>query len=54
VSDVERIATGLSQKIWQKIIIIDSLIRGAHPLRPPGPNVPAMAAADRSGAELAP
>jgi hypothetical protein len=32
VSDVERIATGLSQKIWQKIIIIESMMRD-NPLR---------------------
>jgi hypothetical protein len=31
VSDIERIASGLSQKIWQKIMIIDQLIRGTPP-----------------------
>jgi len=29
VSDIERIASGLSQKIWQKIMILDALIRDA-------------------------
>ena len=42
VSDVEHIASGLSQKIWQKIIIIDSLIRD-NPLRPRGPGSQAPA-----------
>jgi hypothetical protein len=27
VSDIERIAAGLSQKIWQKIMILESLGR---------------------------
>jgi hypothetical protein len=61
VSDVERIATGLSQKIWQKIIIIDSLIRDIHPLRAPAPSAsapsapaPSLAAAEASAAELVP
>jgi hypothetical protein len=57
VSDVERIATGLSQKIWQKIVIIDTLIRD-NPLRPRGPSPqapqPATAAAEPGGTELAP
>jgi hypothetical protein len=29
VSDIERIASGLSQKIWQKIMIIDQPVRAA-------------------------
>jgi hypothetical protein len=59
VSDIERIASGLSQKIWQKIIIIDSLIRD-NPLRARAPSTPApapqpaLAAPGLSGAETAP
>jgi hypothetical protein len=29
VSDIERIASGMSQKIWQKIMMLDSVIRNA-------------------------
>jgi hypothetical protein len=29
VSDIERIASGMSQKIWQKIMMLDTLIRDA-------------------------
>jgi hypothetical protein len=29
VSDIERIASGMSQKIWQKIMVLDSVIRNA-------------------------
>jgi hypothetical protein len=58
VSDVERIASGLSQKIWQKIMIIESLIRD-NPLRGRGPGTQASAAqpamaAEPSGAQLVP
>jgi hypothetical protein len=58
VSDVERIASGLSQKIWQKIMIIESLIRD-NPLRGRGPGAqtsgqPAVAAAEPGAAQLAP
>jgi hypothetical protein len=38
VSDIERIASGMSQKIWQKIMMLDSVIRNAPEqagLRPP-------------------
>ena len=57
VSDIERIASGLSQKIWQKIMILDSLIRDApvqaRAAHAPAPQ-PATAASGRSGAETAP
>jgi hypothetical protein len=59
VSDIERIASGLSQKIWQKIMIIDSSIRD-NLMRPRGSGAPAaapqpaMAATGPSGAQLAP
>jgi hypothetical protein len=39
VSDIERIASGMSQKIWQKIMILDSAMRNAPEqagVRPPG------------------
>jgi hypothetical protein len=39
VSDIERIASGMSQKIWQKIMMLDSVIRNAPEearLAPPG------------------
>ncbi|HWE20203.1 MAG TPA: hypothetical protein VG758_24010 [Hyphomicrobiaceae bacterium] len=29
VSDIERIASGMSQKVWQKIMMLDPVIRGA-------------------------
>ena len=38
VSDIERIAAGMSQKIWQKIMMLDSAIRNAPEragIRPP-------------------
>jgi hypothetical protein len=53
VSDIERIASGLSQKIWQKIIIIDSLIRD-NPLRPRGSAALAAAPAPASQPVLTP
>jgi hypothetical protein len=57
VSDIERIASGLSQKIWQKIMIIESLIRDA-PLRGRAPSVPApqpaMVATEPGAAPMAP
>ena len=34
VSDIERIAAGLSQKIWQKIMILETLPPDAAPPRP--------------------
>src|SRR5262249_32229359 len=40
VSDIERIASGMSQKIWQKIMMLDSVIRNAPEeagVRPPIP-----------------
>ncbi len=47
VSDIERVAVGLSQKIWQKIIILETRLRGrprhathprqTPPTRPPSP-----------------
>jgi hypothetical protein len=46
VSDIERIASGLSQKIWQKIMIIDELIRSA----PPRMGLSASAAQPTAGA----
>ena len=59
VSDIERIASGLSQKIWQKIMIIDLMIRD-NPLRARGPGTqapapqPAVATAEPGGARMAP
>jgi hypothetical protein len=57
VSDIERIASGLSQKIWQKIMIIDLMIRDA-PLRGRAPGAPApqpaMAATEPGAAQMAP
>jgi hypothetical protein len=56
VSDIERIASGLSQKIWQKIMILDLLIRDT-PVRTRAPGAPglapqpAVAASAASGAE---
>lgn len=38
VSDIERIASGMSQKVWQKIMMLDSVIRNAPEeagVRPP-------------------
>jgi hypothetical protein len=29
VSDIERIASGMAQKVWQKIMMLDAVIRGA-------------------------
>ena len=53
VSDVERIATGLSQKIWQKIMIIESLIRD-NPLRARTPGAPALEPATAAEPNAAP
>jgi hypothetical protein len=59
VSDIERIAAGLSQKIWQKIMIIDLMIRD-NPLRQQAPGTqasaaqPAAARAAPDGAPMAP
>jgi hypothetical protein len=57
VSDIERIAAGLSQKIWQKIMIIDLMIRDA-PLQVRAAAAqlpqPGLAASRQSGAETAP
>jgi hypothetical protein len=38
VSDIERVASGMSQKIWQKIMMLDPVIRAtpSH-VRPPAP-----------------
>ena len=52
VSDIERIAAGLSQKVWQKIMILDSLIRDA-PQRARAVPAP-QPATGQSGAETAP
>ncbi len=44
VSDIERIASGMSQKIWQKIVMVDTLLLKAPAstqpgaLRPPAPS----------------
>jgi hypothetical protein len=59
VSDIERIAAGLSQKIWQKIMIIESLIRD-NPLRQRGLGTqlsaaqPAVATAEPGRAQMVP
>lgn len=59
VSDIERIASGLSHKIWQKIMIIDLMIRD-NPLRQRAPGShasaaqPAVATAAPDGAQMAP
>ena len=42
VSDIERVAAGLSQKIWQKIMILQSSCRPAA-RHPRGPTPPAAA-----------
>jgi hypothetical protein len=57
VSDIERIASGLSQKIWQKIMILDALIRDPPPRSrlPAAPqSQPAPAASGASLVETAP
>jgi hypothetical protein len=48
VSDIERVASGLSQKIWQKIMILQS----AAPLQPAAPGVQALPAAAPSPAAI--
>jgi hypothetical protein len=48
VSDIERVAAGLSQKIWQKIMILQS----AAPLQPAAPGVQALPAAAPSPAAI--
>jgi hypothetical protein len=46
VSDIERVAAGLSQKIWQKIMILQNAIATHAPLAaPPPPPAPPVAAA---------
>ena len=35
VSDIERIASGMSQKIWQKIMMVEAAIRDAPDLAGP-------------------
>ena len=41
VSDIERIAAGMSQKVWQKITMLDATIRAVPSLSPPAPAAPA-------------
>lgn len=43
VSDIERVAAGLSQKIWQKIMILQSSGGAQAPLISPAPPAPAQA-----------
>ncbi len=45
VSDIERVAAGLSQKIWQKIMILQSTGAAHAPLLAPAPSPPAAAPA---------
>jgi hypothetical protein len=45
VSDIERIAGGLSQKIWQKIMIVQSTMAAAGATRAPAPASPPASAA---------
>jgi hypothetical protein len=40
VSDIERIAAGMSQKVWQKITMLDATIRAVPSLAPPAPAAP--------------
>jgi hypothetical protein len=40
VSDIERISGGLAQKIWQKIMIVQSTVLPADALRAPAPAAP--------------
>jgi hypothetical protein len=40
VSDIERIASGMSQKVWQKISMLDANIRAVPSLAPPAPAAP--------------
>jgi hypothetical protein len=49
VSDIERIAAGLSQKIWQKIMIFETL--GIEAERRPGAIVPARSGAPEAQGE---
>jgi hypothetical protein len=52
VSDIERIASGMSQKIWQKIMMLDQVIRAApSPVRLAAPAPAAAAGATPAEAE---
>jgi hypothetical protein len=44
VSDIERVAAGLSQKIWQKIMILQNSAAAQAPSVPQQPVPPAIAA----------
>jgi hypothetical protein len=41
VSDIERIGAGMSQKVWQKITMLDATIRAVPSLAQPAPAAPA-------------
>jgi hypothetical protein len=47
VSDIERNASGMSQKVWQKITLLDATIRAVPSLAPPAgaPTLPPLAPA---------
>jgi hypothetical protein len=42
VSDIERIAAGMSQKIWQKIMMLESVIRNVPEAARARPSAPAQ------------
>jgi hypothetical protein len=54
VSDIERVASGMSQKVWQKIMVIDALILNAPTAVQPGALQPRAPAGIRpaQGAEV--
>jgi hypothetical protein len=54
VSDIERIASGMSQKVWQKIMLVDALILSSPIATQPGALRPPAAAGGRParGAEV--
>jgi hypothetical protein len=53
VSDIERIASGMAQKVWQKIMMIDTLILNAPASAHPSPAAPpAAASADLAAEEV--
>jgi hypothetical protein len=54
VSDIERIAAGLSQKIWQKIMILQSSAAAHHPTHMPATLQSSPAGATRPPAQAAP
>jgi hypothetical protein len=51
VSDIERIAAGMSQKVWQKITMLDATIRAVPSLAPPASAAPATGLAPPVRAE---